>query len=277
MRKLVLILILGAAAVAVVPAHAQMSDAERAAARQEDTAAPPPPAHVAAPSPPAGASPRKLEHHSWLGFVFGGHLGVAVPAGTIPVSPAAACDWSSGPCSGIAPTSDISGVGFDHGLDASFRFARRLLVGLTLEHALFGTGNHPGRLTTAATGAGTQPPKSVRSDTTLLAVVFSVLIDPDDATLYFEAGVGNRWYGFSATNADGSAGLAHSYTGAEGFVGLGFWIPVGGYLRLLPKVSLSRGNFSFNAPDCTGTPQGCASSEHSFVLFNLAGFYNLDL
>jgi hypothetical protein len=252
-----MILTLAAAAVAVVPVHAQVSDAERI---DSGTAEPTPPPIYVAPAP-------KPERRSRVGFIFGGHLGVTVPGGTIPVSPYSGCGWFS-TCAGARFTGDISGIGFAYALDASLRLGRRLLLGLTLEHASFGTGRHPELLATGATGAGT--PTSVSSDTTLLALVFSVVINPDRTSLYIDGGVGNRWYGFSATNPDG---LAHSYSGAEGFFGLGLWIPVSDSVRLLPKVTLSAG--TFESPDCTG--QECWSSEHGFLLFNLAGLYNLDL
>jgi hypothetical protein len=111
----------------------------------------------------------------------------------------------------------------------------------------------------------------VSSDTTLLALVLAVVIHPDRVSPYFEGGMGTRWYGFAAKNPDGSV-LAHSYVSLpEGLFGVGLSIPVDPRLRLLPKVTLTLA--SFEAPDCGG----CWSIEHAFIMFNLAGLYDIDL
>jgi hypothetical protein len=218
---------------------------------------PPPPPRIEGP-PQEAAKPV-----SYKGFLLGGHLGWEAPAGGVPLDTNNNVDASS-----------VSAGGFAYALDGGFRFGRRWYVGFTLEHASFGQGHNIGAL-----GSNVS---SVTSDTTLLGLVLAVMVNPDRASAYFEIGVANRWYGFTATMNDGSAPLANGYSAGEFNLGLGVWIPAGRYIRLLPKVSLGLGSFSTpvassSSMSTTTTTDTTGSTAHAFVMLGVAGFYNIDL
>ncbi len=111
---------------------------------------------------------------------------------------------------------------------------------------------------------------SVTSDTTLLGLVLAVIVNPDRTSAYFELGIANRWYGFTAATNDGSPPISNGYSAGEALLGLGLWIPVGQYVRILPKVTLGLGSFS--QPDSSAGSDG-----HAFVMLGLSGFYNMNL
>jgi hypothetical protein len=230
---------------------------------------PPPPVTYGTPPPPPPrietTPPPPPEHYSHMGFLFGLHLGWTALAGSIPLANNTSTD-----------ASNFSGGGFAYALDGGFRFARRWYVGLTLEHAGLGDGKSPGD---AMYNVGF-PVGSISSNTTMLGLIFAVMVNPDRTSAYFEIGADQRWYTFTATSQlDGVTTGSSSYSSGEGMLGVGLWIPAGRYVRILPKVSLGLGNFS--APTNSSAPPGTGSSTssalHEFVMLNIAGFYNLDL
>jgi hypothetical protein len=220
------------------------------------TPPPPPPRLEAPPAPPP-------EHYSHTGFLLGFHLGWTAPAGSLPLADGSSTD-----------ASNLSGGGFAYALDGGFRFARRWYVGLTLEHAGLGTGKDA---TQAMPNVGF-PVGTISSSTTMLGLIFAVMVNPDRTSAYFEIGADERWYNLSATSADGTLTGSSNYSSGEGMIGVGLWIPAGRYVRILPKVSLGVGNFS--APSAMNAPSGLGASStafHEFVMLNIAGFYNLEL
>jgi hypothetical protein len=236
---------------------------------QQQTTYPPPPPVTYGPPPPApqrveGPPPPPPERYSNMGFLFGFHLGWTAPAGRLPMQDGTSID-----------PSDLSGGGFAYALDGGFRFARRWYVGLTLEHASLAQGKDP----TQATHNVGFPVATISSDTTMVGVIFGVMVNPDRTSAYFEVGLDQRWYSFTATSSDGSTTGNSSYNSGEGMIGVGLWIPAGRYVRILPKVSLGVGNFS--TPNQASNPPGGSSTAsnafHEFVMLNMAGFYNLEL
>jgi hypothetical protein len=179
-----------------------------------------------------------------LGLLFGGHLGVDVPSGQLPLGDGISTDISR-----------YSAAGFAYGLDFGFRFARRLVLNVVLEGDSYGAGSKD-----------TKP----SSGSTLLAATFGFMGNPDRVSFYGEIGAGNRWYWFN----DGPSSKG-SYNGGEFILGLGCWIPIGRAFRLLPKVTLGVGPFDPPHQDAsnanTSTPYW-----HSVLMFGLAGFYNLN-
>jgi hypothetical protein len=229
-----------AAAAAVAPVDS---------ARAVTTAAPPSPAPPPAPPPVArpGAS-----------VLLGAHFGWELPAGSVPL-----------PVSGTQSSTEIqnvSGTGLALAFDGGFRFARHWYVGMTIEHAWLGQGRDLSQL-----GSGNVA--SVSSDTTLLGLVFAVIVNPDRTSAYFEVGLASRWYNFTQTNSDNTT-IDNHYPAPEALFGLGLWIPAGNYLRLLPKATVGAGTFT--APGADSSTPG-ASQGHAFVMLGLAGFFNLDL
>ena len=112
---------------------------------------------------------------------------------------------------------------------------------------------------------------SVTSDTSLLGLVLGIIVNPDRPSVYFEAGVANRWYGFTSIGQDGTP-TSNGYTAGEGLLGIGAWIPAGRFIRLLPKATIGFGSFS-----PPGTTDGSNAVAHAFVMLDMAGFYNIDL
>jgi hypothetical protein len=86
-------------------------------------------------------------------------------------------------------------------------------------------------------------------------------------SFYGEIGAGSRWLSFTET---GSAGqVSTSYNAGELTFGAGLWLPAWRSLRLLPKVTIGVG--SFDPATGSGSTEG-----HSFAMFGLAGFYNIE-
>jgi hypothetical protein len=199
-----------------------------------------------------------------MGFLFGLHLGWTAPEGDLPLADGTSTD-----------ASNLSGGGFAYALDGGFRFARRWYVGLTLEHASLGDGKSP---SVAMENVGF-PVGSISSNTTMLGLIFAVMVNPDRTSAYFEIGAAERWYNLTATGTDMVTTGSTSYSSGEGMIGVGLWIPAGRYVRILPKVTLGVGNFS-TPSGAMAPPPGLSSSSnalHEFVMLNIAGFYNLDL
>ena len=110
-------------------------------------APPPPPPPVASPDAEEGPAPKR----SNLGVLFGLHLGVEAPAGTVPGSDGLPYDATNFGSSGVA-----------YGLEGGFRFGRHFYVGLTLDHAALNTGTHNdlsdvAKTTSSTTSLGLDP------------------------------------------------------------------------------------------------------------------------
>jgi hypothetical protein len=228
----------------------------------------PPPAPVGPPPPPplypqplyVERPPRReawgmRPERSRLGFLVGGHLGVDVPSGKIPIGNDSSIDASS-----------VGSAGFAYGADVGLRFARHWYVGGIVEHANLGHG----------TGTELGPGTSVRSDTTLFGVTFGFIGNPDWTSFYAEVGVANRWLHYQAAAPPGVLVPAdHTDNNAEFTLGAGVWIPVGHSVRLLPKATLGLG--TFNQPDQPASGgDGSNAPFHAFFLVGVTGFYNVD-
>jgi hypothetical protein len=151
--------------------------------------------------------------------------------------------------------SDVGGSGLALGLDAGVRLVRHLYLGLTLEHV-----EYPSVTSTAQT--------QTKANTTFLGLVVGFIGNPDRVSFYIDLAVGARWYHYATTDTALLVTLTdNTYSSGEAALGLGVWVPVGGFLRFLPKVSVGGGSFS---------PDGSASGAeaHSFVMLGVAGFYN---
>jgi hypothetical protein len=218
---------------------------------------PPPPAAYGSSSPePAEPPPfepqaRPADRKDARGSILlGAHLGIEVPTGTIPLS------LTNEPSSAAA--GDISGPGFAYALDGGIRFLHQWYLGLTLEHAALATGKSPSNI-----GADS----SLSSDTTALGLVGAFIATPDRPSFYGEIGLQSRWYNFKSSTIQ-----TQSYASGELMVGVGLWLPLGPYFRLVPLGTVGLG--SFNAP---GTSASSGGPGHAFVMLGVEGFYNIDL
>jgi hypothetical protein len=183
--------------------------------------------------------------------LLGVHLGLEIPTGTIPLN------YGTLPAS--ASTGDISGPGFAYALDAGVRFLHNWYLGLTLEHAALAAGKNPGAITVTD--------GSLSSDTTALGLVGAFIATPDRPSFYGQVGLQSRWYNFKASNVP-----TQSYTSGELMVGVGLWLPLGRYFRLLPLGTVGLG--SFNPPGASASSGGAG---HAFVMLGVEGLYNIDL
>ena len=220
-----------------------------AAAATGPAAAPTPPAATGAGGEAAVAPAPKRSRSSLL---VGAHLGFEIPSGKLP---------------GVAGegTIDISSLGaggLAYGLDGGLRFAGPWFVGATLEHAQFG-GANASKLP--------MPVLRVSSNTSLLAVVLGIIVNPDRPSLYAELGVGGRWFGYSESGHPETG-----YFSGEVALGAGVWLPFGGVWRALPKITGGFGAFS--PPGASAAESAASSSQtYGFVMLGLTGFYNADL
>ena len=207
--------------------------------------------------PEANARPRPTT----LGLLFGAKLAAFVPSGNV--------------YSGKKfDTYSSAGAGF--GLDASFRFARILLAGLSYEWAALGGADANGTVTNSIP-SGSQLTYSTHLN--YFGVMFGIVPNIDRFSFIGDAGVGYRWLSRTTTLTGGGPDVAvnESFGGAEFVLNAGLSIPIGP-IRLVPKVGLAVGSFS--SVDCGTSVTACAaSSDSSHVIFNVAlGIaYSLDL
>ncbi len=216
---------------------------------------PPPPVYVAPPEGQGGAAPTTERRRSSASLLLGAHVGLTFATGSLPIDQTMVT--GAGP---TAQMGDVSGLGVAFGLDGGLRFARRFYLGLVLERSAFGAGHNPQQslgvssISSSATGAG---------------VVGAFMADPDKPSFYFELGLLGRWYSFSSPDFP-----TQSYSTAEVMGGVGYWIPLGRWLRVVPLVSGSVGSFAL--PDTTAS-SGQGQQGHAFFLIGAKGFYNIDL
>ena len=219
-------------------------------------APPPPPPQYETTEPAAGEAPKPKK--STASILLGAHLGLEIPSGKVPLSATV-----TNVTNATSPTdiSNFSGPGLAFGLDGGLRFARQFYVGLSLERASFANGNGTGNL--GASG--------VSSQTTSLGLVGAFIFNPDRFSLVLEIGLQERWYDVSPSGVP-----TQHYSSGELLGGIGAWIPLGRYFRLLPLATVSGGSFSAPNPDgsaSTNNPDG----SHAFFMLGCAGFYNIEL
>ena len=229
-----------------------------------DGTPPPPPPIVATdlgPSQPL---------RSRTGLLFGLHLGIEGVTGPVPAPNTI----------GSVDAGDVSGGGVAFGLDGGLRFARHWYVGLTLDRAVLNSGDSSS-LQTELGQSNVNFVSNASSTTTQLGVILAIIANPDRVSFYGELGLAERWFDVRETTTVTTAESRKLYTGGEFTVGLGVWIPLGRYFRLLPKFTLGLG--SLGSGD-TGTSSGSGNAQnsgyHAFATFGMlgvAGFYNLDL
>jgi hypothetical protein len=218
-------------------------------------------------SPPAGQASStgtgggvEAPKRSPRSLLLGAHLGFEVPSGQVPSG--GVPTGGTGSPQKPADASSFGGGGLAYAFDGGIRFAGQWYLGVTLEHAQLGGGNLSGL-----------PPGDTHasSNTTLLALVLGLVINPDRPSLYAEIGLGNRW--FSYKEGSTAAGFTSaSYTSGEFTLGAGVWIPVARAWRLIPKATLSLGSFGPPADD-----KSAANLSHGFFMLGLSGDYNADL
>jgi len=219
-------------------------------------APPPPPPQYETTEPPPGEAPKPKK--STASILLGAHLGLEIPSGKVPLPAAAAAAPNA---SSPVDISSFSGPGIAFGLDGGLRFARQFYVGLSLERAALGNGKDGSSL-----GAS-----DVSSQTTSVGLIGAFILNPDRVSLYLEVGLQERWYGVSP-----SGGTTQNYSSGELLGGIGAWIPLGRYFRLLPLATVSAGSFSPPNSDGsanTNSPDG----SHAFFMLGCAGFYNIEL
>jgi hypothetical protein len=212
------------------------------------TPPPPPPPFAEGPPPPK---------RSTKSVLLGGHLGIEIPTGTIPLTPNA----TASTVASYQAVSDVSGAGVAWGLDAGVRFARVAYIGVDIEHAQLG-----GRAANANTGL-----TATSSDTTSFAMLLGLIPTPEHVSFYGELGLQVRIYNFSAEPSV----QTQTYLSAELLAGIGVWIPVGPKLRLIPILTGSFGEFGETTQDLSVSPT-VNNAGHTFVMLGLDGFYNID-
>jgi len=224
-----------------------------------------PTGNIPPPPPPIVDTTEPAKRKSRTGLLFGGHLGLEVPSGNVPMPTSSAGATSVG-------FGDVSGNGFAYGLDGGVRFARQWYIGLTLEHASL----DPGKSVGTATAPGIT---SDSSDTTQLGLELGLIVNPDKTSFLAEVGVAERWYSFSWRDQT-NAKQTNSYSSGELSLGAGLWIPLGHALRLVPEATVGLG--SFNPPGANNTSSSTSgnstgSQGHAFFMLGIGGFYNVDL
>lgn len=218
---------------------------------------PPPPAYGSSSSEPAQPPPyepeKPPERKDTRGSILlGAHLGLEIPAGQVPLS-------ASFPQPSPVSIGDISGPGLGYGLDVGVRFLHNWYLGLTLDHAELVQGKN---LSSVGDSTG-----SIQSNTTSFGLIGAFIATPEKLSFLGEIGLQNRWYNFQFAGSG-----TQSYSSGELLVGIGLWIPVGRFFRMVPLGTVGFGDFT--APGASASSGGPA---HAFVMLGVDGFYNIDL
>jgi hypothetical protein len=210
----------------------------------------PPAVQPAQPAPqyapaPAPYGPPEARRPAAGGFMLGADLGVLIPGG------------NTGTIGGSdTSVSSFASTGGAVGINAGFRFVRRLYLGIDIQHGFLGSGS-------GATSS---------SSTNLYALDFAYLSNPDGVVgFYAELGVGYR----TLTSGESST----TFKGGDVSLGIGMHIHVGEWVRLIPKVSVSGGQFdsascnASNSSACAGSNNVTISDTdaHSFVFIGVTG------
>jgi hypothetical protein len=235
-----------------------------AAPAAPQTYSPPPLSGPAAPPPPVYmTSPEEQEaerRQPGGGFMLGATLGVVIPAGALYQGQS---------------LSQLTGPGPSVGLDAGFRFVKRLYIGVVLSHGFLGTGS-------ASSNPATGESLTATANTNYAGVNLAYISNPRGVAFFGEIGAGYRALStdvVSTRNGDTSS----QYSGAEVSLGAGMHFKLGDWVRLVPELSFTAGQFS--AVNCTGPSTGsspitaCPSpgdlsrpDTHSFVLLGVTAF-----
>jgi hypothetical protein len=153
------------------------------------------------------------------------------------------------------PVSNVASSGAAIGIDGGFRFVKKLYLGLAYEHGFLGSGNAISNGITSA---------SASSDYIGLDFVF--LSNPDGLAFYGDIGAGYRALSTSTTDVNGNV-TSITYSGGEGTLGVGIHFKLGDWVRLIPRVSVSAGQFS-----SASNGSIVSGDTHSFVLIGVTGF-----
>ena len=196
------------------------------------------------------------------GFMMGPSLGLMFPGGQYAQS------------TGGEDTSmrALAGTGAGLGVEAGFRFARRLYLGFVYDHAFLSGGN-----ASPSDGLGSLTSTANANEYRLN---FAYISHPDGVAFYGEIGAGFRTLSSTQTQNGGtSPGATQStYSGGELSIGGGVHVKIGDWIRLIPKVNVAGGQFG--SVSCTSTGAAtCAingsignQESHTFVFVGVTGF-----
>jgi hypothetical protein len=189
--------------------------------------------------PPMAPPPEKQEARG--GFMLGVNGGVLIPAGNV--------------FQGLS-LGNLAGGGGAIGLDAGFRFVKRLYIGLSYEHGFLGAGN------TVTSGSSQGGSASV--DSNYIGVDFAVITNPNGAAFYGKLGAGYRYLdiGVSGTSADYSV----TFQGAEVSLAAGVALKLGQWVRLIPEASVNVGTFA--SENCGGQAGNTQANGNPVVGWN---------
>jgi PEGA domain len=221
------------------------------------SAPPPPPYGAPAPynAPPEYPAPNERRPATG-GFMMGPSLGFVVPGGSL--------TQSSGTNTSLG---SVSGTGGALGAEAGFRFVRRLYLGIVFQHGFLSTGS-------ASSNASSGVAVTATASDNYYGLNFAYISHPEGLAFYGEVGGGLRTLTVGASSSAGN--LSQTYSGGEVSIGVGMHIKLGDWVRLIPKISVSGGQFS--STSCSGStcPGGSTSTTnadtHTFVFIGVTGF-----
>jgi hypothetical protein len=164
----------------------------------------------------------------------------------------------------------IAGTGASIGVEAGFRFARRFYLGLVYNHALLGGGN-----AAAFDQSGNSVDTSANANE--YGLKFAYISNPDGIAFYGEIGGAYRTLSASQTVSGTGDSLSETFSGGELSLGVGMHFKVGEWVRLIPKVSVSGGQFgnvscTVSGGTCSANGSIANEESHTFVLLGITGF-----
>lgn len=219
---------------------------------------PPPPPYGSSAMPPGTppppppvvmeGAPEAVRQRSNVGILIGAHLGGEAPSGKVATQ------------TGMTDLSDVSAGGVAVGLDGGLRFARRWYVGVSYDHAAYSPNSGNSQF------SGTQS----HSDT--FGLDFALIVNPDRVSFYGTLGLQTRIYSLTIPTQP-----SQTYTSGELLAGVGIWIPLGHWFRLLPLLSGGFGSFGVPSDLGAASATNVGDSGHGFFTLGVVGYYNIDL
>ncbi len=211
--------------------------------------------------PPYGSAPPEYKapdenRPASGGFMMGPSLGVVLPGGST---------------AGGDQFSNIASPGAGVGVEAGFRFVRRLYLGAVYQHGFLSAANAQA----VALGSAAV---TTTVGTNYFGLNFAYISHPEGVAFYGEIGGGFRTFSNTQTATDNSASASTTLAGGELSIGVGLHLKFGDWIRVIPKVSVSGGQFGTlscnqtGSATCPTTGTITNTDTHTFVFLGVTGF-----
>ena len=231
------------------------------------------------PAPYEGGAPLKtVTAQPSASFYIGARVGASIPGGSLQQD-----------VRGDAVTiGSRAGTGGAIALEAGFRVARTIYLGVDFEGSALSGPADPQKLSTDTIGTYT-------STAALAAAHLGIITNPHGVGFYGDVGAGYRVLTSTVRVESSNASsnyleLKEAYSGPELLLAAGIYIKVTEALRIIPKAQVGLGTFSNVSGTCDGSGAGylatcqarvsdgsvAATAGHTFVFLGIGGYFGHD-